>query len=163
MNTNRIAAAATAPAVTKSSCLYEESVLGSRNRATYGGWTLSAADNKQAARDGYEAFSSGDAEGAMANISDSVEWIVGGDSAVAGTYRGKQEVGGFWAQIAEKDFRTEPSEFIADGDKVAVVGSNTVGGVEVGVVDLLTYDGNGQLVRFESFGGENALDQVFPK
>ena len=124
---------------------------------------MSAEENKQSAKEGYDAFARGDAEGAMANISDSVEWVVGGDSSVSGTYRGKEEVGKFWAQLGEKGFQGRPSEFIADGDKVAVLTANSVGGEEASAVDILTYDGDGQLIRFESFGGEGVLDRVFPK
>jgi len=124
---------------------------------------MSAEDNKQAAKDGYAAFSAGDAEQAMANISDSIEWIVGGDNAATGTYNGKQEVGGFWAQIGEKGFQTNPREFIAEGDKVIVLGTDSIGGDQSETVDVLTYDDNGQLVRFETFGSEDLLDKAFPR
>ena len=89
---------------------------------------MSAQENKQSARDGYEAFARGDAAGAMANISDSVEWVVGGDSAVSGTYHGKEEVGKFWGRLAEAGFQNKPSEYIADGDKVAVLAVGSAGG-----------------------------------
>lgn len=124
---------------------------------------MSAESNKQSAKDGYEAFARGDAAGAMANISDSVEWVVGGDSAVSGTYHGKQETGRFWAQLAEKGFQNRATEFIADGDKVAVLTVGSVGGDEAASVDVLTYDGEGQLIRFEAFGGAEVLDRAFPK
>lgn len=123
---------------------------------------MSAEDNKQAAMEGYAAFGKGDAEGAMAKISDSIVWVVGGDNAVTGTYTGKQEVGGFWAQLVEKGFQTEPTEFIADGNKVAVLTSDSVGGEQSENVDVLSYD-DGQLVRFESYGGEDLLNKTFPK
>jgi uncharacterized protein len=124
---------------------------------------MSAEDNKQAAKDGYAAFSAGDAEGAMANISDSVEWVVGGDNAATGTYNGKQEVGGFWAQLGEKSFQTNTREFIAEGDKVIVLTTRSVGGDQRDGVDVLTYDDGGQLVKFEAFGGEDLLDKTFPR
>lgn len=124
---------------------------------------MSAEDNKQAAKDGYDAFSKGDAEEAMANISDSIEWVVSGDNSVSGTYSGKEEVGGFWGKLAEKGFRTEVTEFLADGDKVAAITTNSIAGEETKVVDILTYDGGGQLVRFESYGGEELLDRAFAK
>jgi len=124
---------------------------------------MSAADNKQAAQDGYAAFSRGDAEQAMANISDSIEWVVGGDNAATGTYNGKQEVGAYWAQLAEKGFQIEPREFIAEGDKVMVRGTGSAGGDQAESVSVLTYDDSGQLVRFETFGGEDLLDKTFPR
>lgn len=124
---------------------------------------MSAEENKQSASDGYDAFSRGDAEGAMAAIADSIEWVVGGDSAVTGTYSGKEEVGQFWAQLAEKGFQTDVDDMIADGDKVAVVTTNRAGDEEARTVDILTYDDGGKLVRFESFGGEDVLDRAFAK
>jgi uncharacterized protein len=125
---------------------------------------LSAEQHKQNAKDGYEAFGRGDVEGALENISDSVEWVVKGDSAISGTYRGKEQVAGqLWAPLAEQGFQTNPSEFIAEGDKVVVLTTWSAGGEEARVVDVITYDGQGQLVRFESFGGENMLERAFPK
>jgi ketosteroid isomerase-like protein len=49
---------------------------------------MGTQENKQAAQDAYAAFSSGDAEGAMRNIDDSIEWTVRGDNALTGTYNG---------------------------------------------------------------------------
>ena len=82
---------------------------------------MGAQENKQAAQDAYAAFSSGDAEGAMRNIDDSIEWTVRGDNALTGTYNGKQAVGELWGKFMSKDFRTEPHDFVADGDKVVVL------------------------------------------
>jgi uncharacterized protein len=125
---------------------------------------LSAEQNKQDAKDGYEAFARGDVERAQENISDSVEWVVKGDSALSGTYRGKEQVAGqLWAPLAEKGFQTNPSDFIAEGGKVAVLTTWSAGGEEARVVDLITYDGEGQMIHFESFGGEDMLERVFPK
>ncbi len=123
---------------------------------------MSAEDNKQTAKDAYSAFSKGDTDGAMAAIDDSVEWHVPGDNALSGTYRGKQEVGGFWGQIGEKGFRTEPSEFLADGDKVVVVTTYSIGGDQSRAVDIITYSG-GKLVDFDAVGGEELFARHFPK
>ena len=124
---------------------------------------MSTEDNKQAAMDGYEAFGKGDIESAMAQIADSIEWVVGGDSSVTGTYRGKEELAVFWLKLAEKQFQVEPGEFLADGDKVAVMTKASVGVSEVRTVDVLTYNSDGELIRFETFGGEGLLDEVYPK
>ena len=123
---------------------------------------MSAEENKQSAKDGYEAFSRGDAEAAMERISDSAEWVVSGDSAISGTYTGKEKIGALWAQLAGEGVKTEPSDFVADGDKVVVLTETSVGGEQARVADLLTYDGDGQLIRFESRGGEEAQSRVFP-
>jgi len=124
---------------------------------------MSTESNKQAAKDGYENFGKGDAEAAMAQISGTVVWVVGGDSALTGTYNGKEELGGLWGKLAEKGFQTRPDEFLAEGDKVMVMTTVSVAGEEDRTVDVLSYDSDGQLVRFESFGGDALLDKVFAK
>lgn len=122
---------------------------------------MSAADNKQAAIDGYAAFSKGDLDGAMAALSDDVQWVVPGDSSVSGTYRGKQEVLGFWMKLGEKKFEVMPSEFVADGNKVVALVSNRLEGETINGVDVLEFDDDGKLVRFETFGDSALMDRVF--
>jgi ketosteroid isomerase-like protein len=131
--------------------------VGTSERRT----AMSAADNKQAAIAGYTAFSKGDVEGAMADLSEDIEWIVGGNNSVSGTYRGKHEVLGFWGKLAEKGFEVEPTDFVADGDKVVVLVSNTVAGETLRSVDVLDFDGGGKLARFETFGDWEVFDRVF--
>jgi uncharacterized protein len=124
---------------------------------------MEATVNKQAAIDGYAAFGAMDAEGAMKDISDSIEWVVGGDSALTGTYNGKEEVGGFWMKLLEKGFRTTPKEFIAEGDKVVVICDTSIGEEQAESVNVLSYDSDGELIRFETYGGEELLDRAFPR
>ena len=113
---------------------------------------MGAQENKQTAMAAYAAFSSGDAEGAMANIDDSIAWTVRGDNALTGTHKGRQAVGELWAKFASKDFRTEPHDFIADGDQVVVLTTVHVDGDAVEDADVLTYNSNGKLVGFDSLG-----------
>ena len=124
---------------------------------------MAAQENKQAAQDAYTAFSSGDAEGAMRNIDDSVEWKVRGDNALTGTYNGKQEVGQLWGQFGSKDFRTEPHDYIADGDKVVVLTTIHLEGETVESADILTYNDGGQLIAFDTRADAKVADRVFAK
>jgi ketosteroid isomerase-like protein len=124
---------------------------------------MEATINKQAAINGYEAFGAMDPEGAMKDISDSIEWLVGGDNAMTGTFRGKDAVGGFWMNLVEKGFRTTPTKFIAEGDSVVVLCDVELGGERARSLDLLSYDQDGKLIRFETFGGEAMLDRAFPR
>lgn len=124
---------------------------------------MGAAENKQAAVEGYAAFSAMDADGAMKDISDSIEWVVSGDSSLSGTYHGKDEVGGLWTKFLEKGFQTTPKEFIAEGDKVVVVADTRLAGEQAESVNLLSYDGDGKLIRFETFGGEELVNRAFPR
>ena len=122
---------------------------------------MGAHENKQAAQDAYEAFGKGDAEGAMRNIDDSVEWTVRGDNALTGTYNGKQAVGELWGEFGSKDFRTEPHDFIADGDKVVVLTTIHLEGETVESADILTYNGGGKLVAFDTRADAKVADRVF--
>ena len=124
---------------------------------------MEATLNKQAAINGYEAFGAMDPEAAMKDISDAVEWVVKGDNALTGTYRGKGEVGELWMKIVGKGFRTTPTEFIAEGDKVVVLCDVELDGEQSQSADVLSYDSNGKLIRFETFGEEEILNRVFPR
>ncbi len=124
---------------------------------------MGAQENKQAAQDAYAAFSSGDAEGAMRNIDDSIEWTVRGDNALSGTYNGKQEVGELWGKFMAKDFRTEPHDFVAEGDKVVVLTTVQLEGETVESADVLTYNGDGKLVAFDTLADATVPNRVFAK
>jgi uncharacterized protein len=123
---------------------------------------MSATDNKQAAEAGYRAFAAGDGAAAMENMDDAVEWKARGDSAISGTYKGKQQVGELWARMGEKGLKTEPHAFIADGDKVVVLTTVTLDGEAVESADVLTYNDQGKLIAFEQFGDPAVVNRVFP-
>jgi ketosteroid isomerase-like protein len=122
---------------------------------------MAAQDNKQTARDAYAAFGSGDAEGAMRDIDDSIEWIARGHNALTGSYKGKQAVGELWGKFMSKDFRIEPHDFIAEGDKVVVLTTNHLEGEVIESADVLTYNGNGKLIKFDTLADETVPDRVF--
>ncbi len=124
---------------------------------------MSAQENKQAAQDAYSAFDRGDAEGAMRNIDDSIEWTVRGDNALTGAHNGKQAVSELWGKLMSKDFHSNPHDFIADGDKVVVLTSVQLEGETVESSDVLTYNGDGKLVAFETLGDATVANRVFAK
>jgi ketosteroid isomerase-like protein len=122
---------------------------------------MNAQENKQTAQSAYAAFSSGDAEGAMRNIDDSIEWTVRGENALTGIYKGKQAVGELWGKFLSKGFSTKPHDFIADGDKVVVLTTAQLDGEAVENVDVLSYNGGGKLVAFDTFGDPTVANRVF--
>jgi ketosteroid isomerase-like protein len=124
---------------------------------------MGAQENKQTAQAAYEAFSNGDAAGAMANMDDSIVWTSRGDNALTGTYNGKEEVGGLWAQLAGKGFSTAPHDFIAEGDKVIVLTTATIAGESVESADVLTYNAEGKLIAFDTLGDPTNANRVFAK
>ena len=124
---------------------------------------MGAQENKQVAEDAYRAFTNGDAAGAMENMDDSVVWTARGDSALTGTYTGKQEVGELWGQLAGKSFSTAPHDFVAEGDKVVVLTTVTLEGESTENADVLSYNAEGKLVAFDTLGDPTVGNRVFPK
>lgn len=124
---------------------------------------MSAQENKQTAEAAYGAFGEGDAAGAMENIDDSVVWTVRGENSLTGTYEGKQAVGELWAKLGEKGLRTEPHDFVADGDKVVVLTTVTLDGETAESADVLTYGADGKLIAFEQVGDPSTANRLFPR
>ncbi len=124
---------------------------------------MSAVENKQQAEAAYRAFSEGDAAGAMANMDDGVVWKVGGDNSLTGTYTGKEEIAGLWGKLAEKGLRTEPHDFLADGDKVVVLTTASMDGESEEAADVLTFNPEGRLIAFEQIGDPAIANRVFAR
>lgn len=124
---------------------------------------MSAQANKETTEGAYRAFSNGDAAGAMENMDDGVVWTARGDSALSGTYEGKEEIAILWAKFSEKGLKTEPHDFIADGDKVVVLTKVTLDGESEEVADVLTYNDDGKLVGFEQLGDPAIANHAFPR
>jgi uncharacterized protein len=124
---------------------------------------MSAQSNKETAEGAYRAFANGDAAAAMENMDDGVVWTARGDSALSGTYKGKEEIAILWAKLGEKGLKTEPHDFIADGDKVVVLTKVTLDGESEEVADVLTYDDGGKLVAFEQLGDPAIANHAFPR
>jgi ketosteroid isomerase-like protein len=121
---------------------------------------MAGEQNVEAAKRAYAAFSAGDAQGAMANIADDVEWITPGNSAISGTLHGKQEVGELWAKLGEKGLTTSPQHWFSDDDRVVVLTQITVGGERADQADVLTYR-DGKVVKFQTAGDTALLERVF--
>ncbi len=122
---------------------------------------MSAQANKETAEAAYRAFANGDAAGAMENMDDAVVWTTRGDNSLSGTCHGKEEIAGLWAKLAEKGLETKPHDFIADGDKVVVLTTVTLDGQSDEDADVLTYNGDGKLIAFDSHGDPSNANRVF--
>jgi ketosteroid isomerase-like protein len=124
---------------------------------------MSAEENKQKARAAYAAFGKGDAEGAMRDIDEAIVWTTRGDNTLTGKYNGKQAVGELWSKLVGKGFRTEPHDFLADGDKVVVLCTVSLDGETNESADVLTYNGGGKLVAFDTLGDPKIANRVFAR
>ena len=85
----------------------------------------SIQDNTRIVQEGYAAFARSDIQGLLALLADDVEWIIPNSGGpLGGTYRGHAGVAAFFQKLAgEADILAfEPREFVAQGDRVLVVG-----------------------------------------
>jgi uncharacterized protein len=89
---------------------------------------MSIEKNVQIVKDFFAAIGRGDKEGLLALVAEDIEWIIPGkDWPLAGTHRGHAGVGQV-LQKASGEVETtypEPPEFVAQGDRVVVVGVAT--------------------------------------
>jgi ketosteroid isomerase-like protein len=88
-----------------------------------------------------------------AMLADDVEWTVPGHNAIAGEYRGIDEVMAYFARrrdLAARSFRMHPGDLLTgDGDRVAVLtdGTATIGGAERRWSTVGLYRLHGERVR----------------
>jgi ketosteroid isomerase-like protein len=118
---------------------------------------MAGEENLENTKKAYAAFAAADIETASENLADDIEWIVPGNSSVSGTYRGKDEVIGFWIKLAEKSFSTNPEHFLADDERVVVLSNVTADGQSSDSVDVLTFR-DGKVVKFQT-AGDTALQE----
>lgn len=74
-------------------------------------------------REGVEAFNQGNPGALMAMIADDAVFHVPGNSPIAGEYRGKQEIGGFFqhmGQLSEGSQRIDLEYLLTSGDEYVV-------------------------------------------
>ena len=121
---------------------------------------MAGEENLEKAQKAYAAFLDGDAEGAMENMADDIEWINAGKSKISGTLKGKEEVGEFWSKLADKDFSTSPQYWFADDERVVVLVRVSLDGEEADQADVLTFR-DGELVKFQSAADTALLERVF--
>jgi len=121
---------------------------------------VSTRRDVETTKKGYAAFAAGDLETALSDFDDSIEWIVSGNSAISGTYRGKAEAMELFAKLAEKSFTVAPSRFIAHDDVVVVLSQVTAGGESAPQADAYTFR-HGKIVKAESFGDTAMQERVY--
>jgi uncharacterized protein len=85
---------------------------------------MNTEKNVRTVKDFFAAIGRGDREGLLALVAEDIEWIIPGeDWPLAGTHRGHAGLEDL-LQTASKSIETstEPREFVAQGDRVLVVG-----------------------------------------
>lgn len=131
---------------------------------------MSAEGNVRVVQECFAAFGRGDAEGFLSTLADDVEWTIAAPPVVpyAGTRRGREGAAQFLEALTlAVEFEAfEPREFIASGDKVAVVGfergrvRSTREAFDNDWVLLFTVR-EGKIARFRSYEDTHALARAF--
>ena len=90
---------------------------------------MSEQQNLEVVRRGYEAFGRGDIQALLDLLADDIEWVSPGppELPTAGNRRGRQQVAQFF-QAVDQIFEIqqfEPKAFVAQGDRVVVLGTDT--------------------------------------
>jgi len=88
---------------------------------------MTTEQNVQTVKDFFAAIGCGDSDALLALVADDIEWVIPGrDWPIAGTYRGHTGLADL-LETASKSLETstEPREFVAQGDRVLVVGVAT--------------------------------------
>lgn len=86
---------------------------------------MGAQENKQVVQQLYAAYGRGDIQGLLALLSEDIEWVSSGEGLpYTGTYRGHAGMANLFEKLAHEveTEAFEPREFIAEGDRVLVVG-----------------------------------------
>ena len=88
---------------------------------------MSTQENVQTVKDFFAAMGGSDRQGLLALCAEDFEWIIPGkDWPLAGTYRGHAGLENLLQKAYETvETSTEPSEYVAQGDRVLVVGVAT--------------------------------------
>jgi len=89
---------------------------------------MSTEKNVQTVKNFFAAIGRVDKEGLLALVAEDVEWIIPGeDWPLAGTHRGHAELAAVLQKASKEVEMTypKPPEFVAQGDRVLVIGSAT--------------------------------------
>lgn len=77
----------------------------------------------QIVKDFFAAIRNGDMQGLLTLSAEDIEWIIPGENwPLAGTYRGHTGLADLLQKSEMLETSTEPREFVAQGDRVLVVG-----------------------------------------
>jgi hypothetical protein len=90
--------------------------------------SMSIQKNVQIVKDFFAAMGSGDKQGLLALTAEDIEWIIPGeDWPLAGTHRGHAGLADLLQKASEKVETSfpKPPEFVAQGDRVMVIGFAT--------------------------------------
>ena len=133
---------------------------------------MSDRNNIDILKDSYAAFGRGDLAAILRDVDPNVEWEEAGPKDIpwAGSFRGHDGVKKFFAAIeAEAEVHSfEPQTFIAEGDKVVVLGYEKISSKRTGRTyechwaHACTFAG-GKIVKLREYTDTSAIASAFRK
>ena len=132
---------------------------------------MNEQENLRVTQEGYAAFGRGDIPALLNTYTEDVEYVIPGPPDIityAGTYRGAEQVAQFFSLLNDAiDYELfEPREFVAQGNKVVVLGyargrvKITDHRVEERWAHVLTLR-EGKVMRFEAYSDTAATVAAF--
>jgi hypothetical protein len=132
---------------------------------------MSAEENKKIVQSIFEAFGRGDVPGVLSHLSEDVTWKAPGPEVVPyfGDRRGPDGATEFFVQLGTNvDFEHfEPGAFIADGDRVVVLGRERGRVKGTGKTFdnewalVFTFGGGGKVTGFQCYENTAAIAEAF--
>jgi ketosteroid isomerase-like protein len=126
---------------------------------------MSAEKNIQIIKDAYAAFSRGDLPSVFAAFDHGIQWIMPGNSVLAGERNGKEEVAEFFRTLSERwdMLAFEPLEFIGSGDRVVAFGryemrSRQTGRTTASHWAMAWTFRDGKAIRFQEYTDTSTLE-----
>lgn len=116
--------------------------------------------NIEAIRTGYDAFGARDLETALSVFDDSAEWIVNGESAIGGIYRGKAEIAELLGRVAAKVVRIQPTRFVVEGDFFVVLSELHFGARIARQADVYEFR-HAKVVKARTYGDTAMQERIF--
>lgn len=130
---------------------------------------MSTGENLQLVKDGYAAFGRGDLPGLLSLLAEDIVRDMPGEGLpISGRYRGRDGVASFFEKLRQEAdiMEFQPREFLADGDRVLVVGwermkIKTSGrGAEIDWVMSFTVR-NGKIAAFRQYTDTKAIADAY--
>jgi ketosteroid isomerase-like protein len=131
---------------------------------------MNTEQNKQAVQEAYRMYQNGDVASIVERCHDDCEWTSPDSDLIpmSGPFHGKPGVADYFIRLgsAMQATRFEPREFIAEGDKVVVIGQATWQVKATGRsfdtpwVHVFTMR-DGKIASFEAFGDTAAGERAF--
>lgn len=125
------------------------------------------SSNVDTLRSGYEAFAREDIPAVLELFDADIEWYSPDELPDGGTYRGPDQVAGFFAALSRRydELSVQPERYLAAGDDIVVVEGTHTGRIgtesfEVGFAHVWTLR-DGKITRFREYMDSGKLLPLF--